>query len=43
MWLLLIKCSLHDIYNIICISIVFTWLYIQYGYSAINKIKIKIM
>jgi len=29
MWLLLIKCSLYDIYNIICISIIFAWQYID--------------
>jgi hypothetical protein len=38
MWLLLIKCSVYDFYNIICISSVFTWQYIQSVYFAINKI-----
>jgi hypothetical protein len=28
MWLLVINCSLYDFYNIICISSMFTWLYI---------------
>ena len=40
MWLLLIKCNLYDFYNIICISSMFMWSYIQSGYSAVNKIKI---
>ena len=43
MWLFLIKCSLYDFYNIICISSMFTWPYTQSGYSEINKIKFKIM
>ena len=34
--LLLIKCSLYDFYNIICISSMFTWPYIQYGYSFVD-------
>ena len=43
MWLLLIKCSLYDFYTIICTSSMFTWPYMQSGYSAKNKIKFKIM
>ena len=41
MWLLLIKCSLYDFYNIIYIISIFTWPYIQSGYFAINAIKLK--
>ena len=33
---LLIKCSLNDFYNIICISSMFSWLYIQSGYSYVD-------
>jgi hypothetical protein len=29
MWLLFIKCSLYDFYNIICISSMFMWPYIH--------------
>ena len=43
MWLLLIKYSLYDFCNIICISRMFTWPYIQSGHSAINKYNFKIM
>ena len=43
MWLLLIKCSLRDFYSKICISSIFTWPYVQYGYSLINRIKFQIM
>ena len=28
MWLLLVKCSLYDFYNTICICSMFTWPYI---------------
>jgi len=36
MWLMLIKCSLYDFYNTICISSMFTWLYIQSGYAYVD-------
>ena len=38
MWLLLIKCSLYDFYNIMFISDMFTWPNMQSGYYAVNKI-----
>jgi len=35
MWLLLMKYSLYDFYNIICISNMFMWLYMQSGFPIL--------
>ena len=40
MWLLLIKCSLYDFYNMICISGMFTWPRIRIHLNILQKMKL---
>jgi hypothetical protein len=36
MWLLLIKCSKYDFYNIICVNSMFMWPYMHSTYSCVD-------
>ena len=41
MWLLVIKCSSYDFYNIICISSMFTWPCIHLDILHYTKLYLK--